>query len=147
MKLRTIRRTAVAFTLVEVLVALTLFIVALLGVLQLLPITQRYLQQSAFSTQASFLAQQQLENIRNTTYASLTVGASPAYEPLAPVSAVAGDPNSRFLRTTVIEYVDPAASYATTNTDTRMKRVTITLTWPEGRRTASYVLKSLVNDR
>ncbi len=129
-----------AFTLLEVMVALTLFSIAVLGILRLLPLSQRYIQQSGYATQASFLAQEEIEKIRSTDYASLTVGASPAYEPLAAVSTASGDPLAKFSRTTVISYVDPASNYAASATDLGMKKVVVTVSWVEGKRTPQFTL-------
>ena len=62
------------FTLVEVLVALTIFAIALLGLVSLLTTTIQANAQARRMTAATNLAQDRLEEIRNMAYAAITSG-------------------------------------------------------------------------
>lgn len=134
------------FTLIEILVALSLFTVGMVSVLQIFPINRKFLVQSADTTQAVFLAQEEMEIVRNTSYASLTTGAAQAFEPLHTLSVSSG-PFVNYRRTTVINFVDPAAAYLASATDKFMKRVDITVTWDENGNTRTYTLSSVVVKR
>jgi len=139
------------FTFIEVLIALSLFTIALVSILQIFPVNRRFLAQSAFSSQASFVAQDEIEAVRAQTYDSLTpIGSSPAYEPLHYVSTTTGDPLSQYQRQTVITYVNPASSpspYVTTSTDSHMKKVDVTVYWKENGNARQRTISTYVYDK
>ena len=132
------------FTFIELLVALSLFAVGMLSVLEIFPVTRSFLTQSASATQATFLAQQELETIRSLPYADLTPG---IYEPLHAVTADTSNQLSQFQRQTVVTLVDPESSpvpYATSAADVGMKKVEVTVSWLEKTRTRQLALATYV---
>ena len=142
-----------AFTFLEVLIALSLFAVGMISIVQIFPINRRYLTQSALTTQAVFLAQEGMEQARSDSYADLVVGASPAYEPEHALSSTAGDPMSQFQRQTVATYVDPttsnaspAVTYSNSGTDKGMKRIDVTVFWQENNISRQYTISTYVHN-
>jgi len=132
------------FTFVELLVALSLFAVGMLSVLEIFPVTRAFLTQSSQTTQASFLAQQELETIRSLPYADLTVG---TYEAQHAVSSDSSSQLSEFQRQTTVSLVSPESSpapYAATATDLGMKKVDVTVTWQEKNHTRQLTLSTYV---
>jgi prepilin-type N-terminal cleavage/methylation domain-containing protein len=130
------------FTFVELLVALSLFSVGMISVLQIFPVNRRLISQASMQTQATYLAQEQMETLRSLPYASLTVG---TYEPKAIVPNSSGTTLSLFQRSTTIEYID--SSYAVSATDTGLKRETVTVYWNDGALARTYVLVTYDYDK
>jgi len=124
-----------AFTFVELLIALSLFSVGMLSILQVFPANRRLLAQSSYQSQASFLAEEQMETLRSLPYSSLTTG---TYEAKATVPNSTGTQYSLFQRSTTIDYID--GSYSVSATDTGLKRLTVTVYWSEGNVNRTYVL-------
>ncbi len=135
------------FTLIEVLVALTLFTFGMVTVMQLLPLNKRYIKQSAMVTQATFLAQEKLELVRSVSYASLSVGTDPYYEPTTAMGISSTDPLREFSRQTEVSYVDPANSFTNSSTDTGIKKVIVRVSWNERSIPRTYSLSTFVYDR
>jgi len=140
-------RSAQAFTLVEVLIAITLFAVGMLSVLQIFPINRRFLTQSALATQAAFLAQEQMETVQSVGYAALTPG---TYQPATAASSVAGDPLSIFTEQTTVTLVDgnwqnSSTGGSTSATDVGLKRITVLVTWNERAISRQYSLSAIFN--
>lgn len=125
------------FTFLELLVALSLFTVGMLSILQIFPANRRLLAQNAANTQAVFLAQEQLELARATPYANLTVG---TYAPRAAITTAAGI--SGYDRQIVVTYLD--SNYATSNTDQGLKRVDVTVYWTDRTINRQYTVSSYV---
>jgi Tfp pilus assembly protein PilV len=133
-----------AFTFLELLVSLTLFVVGMLSVLQIFPVNRRFLQQSAQNTQATFLAQEEVENIRSLTYDTITTG---TFEASHALGSGTSDPLNQFTRQTVVTLVSPESTptaYATSATDLGMKRVDVTVSWKERTIARTYVLSTYV---
>jgi prepilin-type N-terminal cleavage/methylation domain-containing protein len=112
-----------AFTFLELLLALTVFSVGILSVLKIFPLSKRYLNQSAMTTQASSLAQEQVEIIRSLPYSSVTAGLE-ARHTLATTGAF-----SQFERQTTVQLID--SNYQPTNTDVGLKKITVDVFWLE----------------
>ena len=129
------------FTFLELLVALSLFAVGLIGILQIFPLNRRFLAQSAMTTQAAFLAQEGMEELRSLPYSSLTVG---TYQPLTQVSTVSGDPASLFSREVTVELVDD--NYGTSNADVGLKVVNVRVTWSERGISRQYTISTVVSN-
>ncbi len=125
------------FTFVELLIALSLFSVGMLSILQIFPINRRLLNQSSYQTDAAFLAEEQMETLRSLAYSALTAG---TYEAKATVPNSTGTVYSLFQRSTTIDYIN--SSYAVSGTDTGLKRLTVTVYWSEGSVNRSYVLST-----
>jgi prepilin-type N-terminal cleavage/methylation domain-containing protein len=128
------------FTLVELVVAIMLFSYGIISVMQVFPINRKLLLQSSLQTQASFLAQEQIENVAAQSYASLTTG---YYEPQA---ALTGDGTfvTQFQRSTVISLID--GTYASSGTDVGLKKVVVTVYWTDGNINRTYALTTYVNN-
>ena len=133
-----------AFTLIEVMVALSLFVVGMLSILQIFPLNRRYLAQSANTTQAVFLAQEELEQVRSQPYANLTIG---VYEAKHAVSTTAGDPLGQYQRQTVITLLNgshQAVSPQDTANDLGLKQIDATIYWAERTVPRTYTLTTYV---
>lgn len=131
------------FTFIELLVALSLFAVGMLSVLQIFPINRRYLKQSAMTTQAAFLAQEELEILQADSYSSLVVGTSPYHEPRHAMSMDPDNPYAQFERQTEVVLINPQ-DYQVSGTDLGMKKVTATIYWQEDRISRQYSLSTYV---
>lgn len=128
------------YTFIELIIALSLFLVGMLSILQLFPANRRLLAQSGMRTQAAFLAQEQLETARGNSYANLTVG---TYRSRAAISNDTSSVYSLFERQVVVELID--ANRAVTNTDVGLKRVTATIYWSERTLSQQYSVSTIVN--
>jgi prepilin-type N-terminal cleavage/methylation domain-containing protein len=133
------------FTFIELLVALSLFVVGMLTILQIFPVNRKYLTQSGDTTQATFLAQEEMETVRSLGYEDLTVGTNPYFEPAHPLGSSSSDPFNQYTRQTEVEYIDPN-TFQVISTDDHLKQVIITVTWQESNLNRQYVLSSYVYD-
>jgi prepilin-type N-terminal cleavage/methylation domain-containing protein len=115
------------FTAVELLIAMTLFTVGLLSVIQVIPANRRLLAQSGNLTQAAFLAQEQIESLYAVPFSGLTTG---TYAARAAIDQSSSSPYAGYEREITVQNVD--ASLAVTGTDTGLKLVTVTVYWSEG---------------
>ncbi len=114
------------FTFLELLVALTLFLVGMVSVLQIFPLNRRLLNQTSQTTQAVFLAQEEIEKVRSNDYTALPAG---TYAARTAVTSDTTSPLSIFDKQVVIVQVD--TNRATTVTDTGIRRVDVTIFWTE----------------
>lgn len=131
------------FTFVEILIALLLFSLGIVGLLRIFPLDRRYLAQSASQTQAIFLAQEEIEKVRADTYANLTIMPT-YYEALENVgSGTTGDPFNLYQRKTAITLVD--GNGASSATDVGLKKVQVTVSWTENNNTRSYIVSTYVS--
>ena len=133
-----------AFTLIEVMVALSLFVVGMLSILQIFPLNRRYLAQSSNTTQAVFLAQEELEKVRAQSYATLGFG---IYEAKSQVSTAQNDPLSQFKRQTIITLINGshvAVSPQSVANDVGLKQVDVTVYWLERTVPRSFLLSTYV---
>ena len=140
------------FTFLELLISLSHFTVGMMSVLQIFPLNRRFLAQSANLTQATFLAQEEVEQVRLVSYTALTVG---TYEALHALGSGTSDPLNQFSRTTIVSLVDPttspsaspspAVTYSVPGADKGMKRADITVSWQEGSTSRSYTISTYVN--
>jgi Tfp pilus assembly protein PilV len=131
-----------AFTFIELILAIFLFSYGIISVVQILPVNRRFLEQSTFQTQASFLAQEQMEKVATVSYDDLTTG---AYEPSAALAATIGDGYVvQFTRSTAVSLIDSA--YASTATDIGLKKVIVTVGWTERSGARNYTLTTIVHN-
>ena len=127
------------FTFLELLIALSLFTVGMVTVLQIFPVNRRYLTQSGQITQASFLAQEQIEAVRALDYETLTSG---TYEARHAIGAASSDPLNQFERQTTVTLID--GNRATTVTDVGLKKVDVIVYWSERTISRQYSLSTYV---
>lgn len=125
------------FTLIELLLALTVFSVGMLSVVQVFPANRKLLSQTTQYTQASFLAQEQLEQTIAVPYAQLTVG---TYAARAVVSTDTTSPFSQYERDIIVTLLD--GNRQPTNTDVGLKQVTVTIYWVQGSTNRQLSLKT-----
>lgn len=130
-----------AFTFLELLIALSLFSVGMISILQIFPLNRRYLAQSSFLTQATYLGQEQLETLQGVAYVDLTVGTFEARHALGD-SAAPG--LSQFERQTVVSLIN--SSYNATATDIGLKKVETTVFWVERSGNRQYQLVTYVSN-
>lgn len=108
------------FTLVETATAIFIFSVGILAVLIIFPLSLKIIRTSDLATKAVGLAQEKIEEVSSDYYDSISVGT--ANETLS-------SPFDMFSRQTVIDYVDPANAMAISQTETGIKKVTVTISW------------------
>lgn len=125
------------FTFLELLIALSLFSIGMISVLQVFPVNRRLLAQTAFTSQATFLAQEKMEVLRSTPYDDLIVGA------VAEVVDEGGtSPLSIFTVSSQVNYLD--ANYAVSMVDAGLKRIVVTVTWTEHAVSRQYQMSTYV---
>ena len=116
------------FTLIETLVALTIFSIGMLGTAQLVGVLIHGSTLSHTHTTATLLAQDALETLRNTAYTAIT----PAEETVVAANAV------RYTRTTTVRTDHPTAG---------MKTVDVTMRWYTRQHTQrTVVLTTIVTE-
>ncbi len=120
------RRRSRGFTLLEVLVSLSLFGLVASGIGALAAQTMVRTIENRHSTAAALLAQQELERLRGLEYADV-----------APLSATTTMGGRSFTVVDTVLNNNPAAN---------MKKITVTVTWrgPEGPR--SYAISTIYTD-
>lgn len=129
------------FTIIELALAIVLFSFGVISVMQIFPVNRRLLTQSSMQTMAANLAQEQIENVRNLSYASLTTG---SYEPKAYLTGSTGDPVTQFQRSTDISLID--SNYNSTATDVGLKKIVVTVYWSEGSVNRTYAITTYANN-
>lgn len=108
------------FTLLEVLIAIVVLSVALLGMASLTGSIIGYNQFADQVTKATTLAQDKLEELKNTSYSNITDGS---------------DTESIYTRTCTVASDSPAAN---------MKTITVTVTWNWKGTAKEVVLKTII---
>lgn len=129
------------FTLLEILVALSLFLVGMVSILQIFPINRKLIAQNGEMTQAVFLAQEQIEKIQATSYSDVMVGSFESRHYLKS----SGEPLSQFERETSVNLMD--SSYNNSNTDIGLKKVVVTVYWKQGNIDRQYTLPVIVTNK
>jgi Tfp pilus assembly protein PilV len=132
------------FTFVELLVALSLFMVGMVSILVIFPLDRRYLAQSAYATQAVSLAQEKIEQVRALSYDDLTIG---TYEAKATVSSTSGDQLVQFSRATTVTLLDANRAVVSPQDsahDVGLKEVDVTVYWSENGISRQYTLTTYV---
>lgn len=129
------------FTIIELALAIFLFSFGVVSVLQIFPVNRRILAQSTLQSQASFLAQEQIEAIRSEDYADLTVG---SYEARHTLPGTIGAFATQFDRETTVSYLN--SNYAVIGTDQGLKKVVVTVYWTERTINQTYTLTTFVSN-
>jgi len=128
------------FTLIEVVVALAIFLIGALAILQFLPLGLKLAMASRFQTQAAFLAQGKMEEYLAAPYDALETGV--VEERQAIVSDTASQLHN-FEVQVEIHHVDGDLNEVLE--DEGMKRIEITVYWPEGTQEKEKHLITLVS--
>jgi len=121
------------FSLLELIIAIAVLAVGLVGVLQIFPIGLRASQRAGMMTKASFLAQNKIEDVKLAGFDAIT-----ELPPKMPLSGKDGD----FEWTIKIDNL----SLEGVESSDDMRKVIVTVTWPERNTTRSkdfitYVIK------
>ncbi len=111
-------QTKSGFTLVEVLMALSVFVIAVVVIIQLFPTGLRSSRASKNETMAINLAQAGLESVKGTAYDDVTSESR---------TQVSSDPN--FERESIVQFVD--TNLETVGSDLGLKKITVTVFWQE----------------
>lgn len=129
-----ISRRNQGITLVEVLISMAVLVIGILGLLTAFPQATKTERALELESIANHLAQEKMESFQAIAYEDIAAG---ALESGARVSADIQSPFYLFTRTTNVAYVD--ANLATSEADTGLKRISITISWPHPSGTgASY---------
>lgn len=115
------------FTLIEALIALTIFSIGILAILQIVPLATRVAMRSRLRTQAIFLSQAKEEEYLAKTYLELDPG---EVESRAPIVTDTSSQLNRFETEVSITYIDE--TFNEVSEDTGMKKITVTTYWFEG---------------
>ena len=129
--MRVMRRRGRGFSLIEMVVAMGLLAMGLIGVIRLFPVGLRASKRSEVVSKGTFLAQQRLEELKLAGYAALS-----ATPPTVPLSGSSG----QYQWAATVEPVD-AAGLPTTND---VRAVTVTVQWPESGQTRSTAVMTYV---
>ena len=112
------------FSLLELIIAIAVLSIGLVGILQIFPIGLRASQRAGMMTKASFLAQNKIEDVKLAGFEAIT-----ELPPKIPLSGKDGD-----LEWT-ISIGDVALDGVESGED--MRKVAVTVTWPERNTTRS----------
>lgn len=130
------------FTLVEVVVAISILVVGILAIIQLFPIGMTANRISRQTTQANNLAQEKMEEIISFHYDDLTTG---IIENRAKVDT---DPQNQFYayeRQVEANLVDK--NLAISQTDIGLKKITVTVWWKEKDEEKNIILRKLISEK
>lgn len=116
------------FSIIEALVASTIFAVGMAASAGMLTLSMKTTQSSSLDAHAAALAQQELENLRSLVYASIATR--------DPFTSVAPDVfyGASFLVHSDVQIDQPAAN---------MKTITVTASWTDRGAPRSYVMRSI----
>ena len=112
------------FSLLELIIAIAVLAVGLVGVLQIFPIGLRASQRAGMMTKAAFLAQNKIEDVKLAGFDAIT-----ELPPKIPLSGKDGDFEWNIK-------IDDVNLEGVENTS-EMRKVTVILTWPERNTTRS----------
>jgi len=132
------------FSLIEVVVSISIVTFALFSMLVLLPFSLRVNRSSANLTQATYLAQAAIENSLSISYENLNAG---TIESKAKLSADASNFLYNFERETTVAYVD--ANLNNSVSDIGLKKVSTTVYWqdPADETEKTYTLTTLISQK
>lgn len=112
------------FSLLELIIAIAVLTIGLIGVLQIFPIGLRASQRAGMITRASFLAQNKMEDIKLAGFDAMT-----ELPPRIPLSGKDGD----------FEWVVKIDNVSLEGVESSgdMRKITVTVSWPERNATRS----------
>ncbi len=114
------------FTLIEVTVAMAIFILVIIGIIQMFPVGIQIRKSAEQATVASNLAAAKIESLVSMPYEDIIVG---EIEPRTHVSPLPSDPFYEYERQTLVTYVDPNNNLTETVSDLGMKKIKTTVYW------------------
>jgi len=106
-------------TIIEILIAVFILVVGILGVLSMFPIGTKFTTFSKMASVATQLAQEKTEEIISQSYDNI----SSSVEDYGKISGF-----EAYKRISEVNYYDPESSNTTT-TDTGIKKITVTVFW------------------
>lgn len=112
------------FSLLELIIAIAVLAVGLVGVLQIFPIGLRASQRAGMLTKASFLAQNKIEDVKLAGFDAIT-----ELPPKIPLSGKEGDLEW------AVKIDDISLEGIESNSN--MRKIVVTITWPEHNTTRS----------
>lgn len=127
------------FTLIEAVVAIAIFVVGILAILQFLPAASKVAWQARHKTQAAFLIQGKLEEYLASSYEELETG---VVEARAPAVSDTGSQLYYFEIEVEINYVDENLNEIGEDQD--LKKIEVTTYWQEGGQEKQEKLVTLV---
>jgi len=107
------------FTFIEAMIAILIFALGVVVVLQVFPLAFGIEIANQRETQASLLCQEKIEEISSLTYPEIKVGVQ-TEDPLSP-------PFNKFSRETIINYLD--ANLEATSSDLGLKKIEVKVWW------------------
>ncbi len=131
-------------SLIEIMVALLILMVAFIGLIQAFPFSRTIVKTAENSTKASYLAQDELEQLLALSYENIPVGTVEAKQRLS------ADPTNYlyyFQRQTIVSYLD--GNWQTSANDTGMKKISVTVYYSNSisRQENSYAISALASQR
>lgn len=131
-------------SLIEIMVALLILMVAFISLIQSFPFSQTIVKTAENSTKAAYLAQNQLEQLLALNYDNIPVGAIEAKQRLAADSA---NYLYYFQRQTTVSYLD--GDWQVSASDTGLKKISITVYYTNSisKKENSYNLSALASQR
>lgn len=111
------------FTLIEVLIAIAIIVIGILGILSIFPSSARLEKSSQIVTVATYLAQEKIEEIISKSYRDSEMSTGTVVESYGSIPGF-----ERYKRITVINCYDPLSS-ATTGSDLGIKKIEVSLFW------------------
>lgn len=107
------------FTLIEALIAIFVLTVGIVAILQVFPLALNLGSFSEKQTQAVFLAQAKIEEIKSRSYSSISVGVLNETTLISPFD--------KFSRQTTVRFVD--SDLAATTSDSGLKEIDVQVSW------------------
>lgn len=131
-------------SLIEVMVALLILMVAFIGLIQSFPFSQTMVKTAENSTKASYLAQNELERLLALNYNNIPIGEIESKQRLA------ADPSNYlyyFQRQTTVSYL--TGGWQDSASDTGLKKISITVYYTNSisKKENSYSLSALASQR
>lgn len=131
-------------SLIEVMVALLILMVAFIGLVQSFPFSQTIVKTAENSTKAAYLAQSELEQLLALKYDDIPIGTVEAKHRLA---ADPADYLYYFQRQTTVSYLD--GNWLTSVSDTGLKKIFVTVYYTNSisKKENYYSLSALASQR
>lgn len=131
-------------SLIETMVALLILMVAFISLIQSFPFSQNMVKTAENSTKASYLAQNELEQLLALNYDNVPVGTIEAKQRLS------GDSSNYlydFQRDTTVNYLD--SNWQISVSDTGIKKISVTVYYTDSisKKENSYTVSTLVSQR
>lgn len=131
-------------SLIETMVALLIFMVAFISLIQSFPFSQNIVKTAENSTKAAYLAQNELEQLLALSYDNIPVGTVEAKQRLADDST---DYLYYFQRQTTVSYLN--SDWQSSVSDTGMKKISVTVYYSNSisKIENSYSISALASQR